>query len=258
MPHAPTLLPADSTVCDAFSGGADILRASGLKGPYVHFSREGPPDAALDVDAYAPGTSSSGFELRQGRAMEVAPLVEVRTPDAHERAEPPPYESPGSRNQVMMPPLLHALLLKRAPNTLFYPRRHQNIPSNYKYQVTLPQQATKLAAIPHERLKPAFGFRSTPYTLPVGEKGTTPAALVIRRHIAVARAANATASSVDAPITVALMVSSSGRKGEKRKREKKAKKEKKEEKRRRRDNGPDASGLSGPTEISGDTRMTSQ
>ena len=121
MPHAPTLLPADSTVCDAFSGGADILRASGLKGPYVHFSREGPPDAALDVDAYAPGTSSSGFELRQGRAMEVAPLVEVRTPDAHERAEPPPYESPGSRNQVMMPPLLHALLLKRAPNTLFYP-----------------------------------------------------------------------------------------------------------------------------------------
>ena len=49
MPHAPTLLPADSTVCDAFSGGADILRASGLKGPYVHFSREGPPDAALDV-----------------------------------------------------------------------------------------------------------------------------------------------------------------------------------------------------------------
>ena len=103
MPHAPTLLPADSTASDTFSGGADILRASGLKGPYVHFSREGPPDAALDVDAYAPGTSSSGFELRQGRAMEVAPLVEVRTPDAHERAEPPPYESPGSRNQVMMP-----------------------------------------------------------------------------------------------------------------------------------------------------------
>ena len=200
MPHAPTLLPADSTVCDAFSGGADILRASGLKGPYVHFSREGPPDAALDVDAYAPGTSSSGFELRQGRAMEVAPLVEV----------------------------------------------------------TLPQQATKLAAIPHERLKPAFGFRSTPYTLPVRDMGTTPAALMIRRRIAAARAANATASSVDAPITVAVMVSSSDRKGEKRNREKKAKKEKKEEKRRRRDNGPDASGLSGPTEISGDTRMTSQ
>ena len=124
--------------------------------------------------------------------------------------------------------------------------------------MTLPQQATELAAIPHERLKPAFGFRSTPYTLPVGEKGTTPAALVIRRHIAVARAANATASSVDAPITVALMVSSSGRKGEKRKREKKAKKEKKEEKRQRRDNGLDASGLSGPTEVSGDTRMASQ
>ena len=69
---------------------------------------------------------------------------------------------------------------------------------------------------------------------------------------------HATASSVDAPITVAVMVSSSDRKGEKRNRTKKAKKEKKEEKRRRRDNGPDASGLSGPTEISGDTRMTSQ
>ena len=83
MTAVPTLPPADSTARDAFSGGADILRASGLKGPYVHFSRVGPPDAALDVDAYAPGTSSSGFELRQGRAMEVAPLVEVRMPDAH-------------------------------------------------------------------------------------------------------------------------------------------------------------------------------
>ena len=258
MPHAPTLLPADSTVCDAFSGGADILRASGLKGPYVHFSREGPPDAALDVDAYAPGTSSSGFELRQGRAMEVAPLVEVRTPDAHERAEPPPYESPGSRNQVMMPPLLHALLLKRAPNTLFYPRRHQNIPSNYKHQVTLRQQAPTRAAFPQERLKRAFGCGSRPSPWRVGDLGPPPAALMIRRRIAAARAANATASSVDAPITVAVTVSSSDRKGEKRNREKKAKKEKKEEKRRRRDNGPDASGLSGPTEISGDTRMTSQ
>ena len=124
--------------------------------------------------------------------------------------------------------------------------------------MTLPQQATGLAAIPHERLKLAFGFRSTPYTLPVGDKGTTPAALVIRRRTAAARAANATASSVDAPITVAVMVAISGGKGEKRKREKKAKKEKKEEKRRRRDNGLDASGLSGPTEVSGDTRMSSQ
>ena len=88
MPHAPTLLPADSTASDTFSGGADILRASVLKGPYVHFSREGPLGAALDVDAYAPGTSASGFELRQGRVMEVAPLVEVRTPDARARGTP--------------------------------------------------------------------------------------------------------------------------------------------------------------------------
>ena len=46
-------------------------------------------------------------------------------------------------------------------------------------------------------------------------------------------------------------------KGEKRKRDKKEKKERKEKKRRRRDGGPEASGLSGPTEISGETTRMS-
>lgn len=99
MPAAPTLPPADATARDAFSGGADILRASGLKGPYVHFSRAGPPDAALDVDSYAPGTSASGFELRQGRAMELAPLLEVRTPDGPSRTHGHAVvQSPGSQS----------------------------------------------------------------------------------------------------------------------------------------------------------------
>ena len=42
-----------------------------------------------------------------------------------------------------------------------------------------------------------------------------------------------------------------------REREKAEKKERKEKKRRRRDGGPEASGLSGPTEISGETTRMS-
>mmetsp|Transcript_12242 Transcript_12242/g.56705 ORF Transcript_12242/g.56705 Transcript_12242/m.56705 type:complete len:208 (+) Transcript_12242:46-669(+) len=207
MPAAPTLPPADATARDAFSGGADILRASGLKGPYVHFSRAGPPDAALDVDSYAPGTSASGFELRQGRAMELAPLLEA----------------------------------------------------------TPPQRPTELTPVPRDAARTAFGFRPTPYALPDGDKGAIPAALAERRRVDAARAAeaaaaaaaaaNAAASGGDADAAAAG--AGDDGKGEKRKRDKKEKKERKEKKRRRRDGGPEASGLSGPTEISGETTRMS-
>ena len=46
-------------------------------------------------------------------------------------------------------------------------------------------------------------------------------------------------------------------KAEKKTRKKAEKKERKEKKRRRRDGGPEASGLSGPTEISGETTRMS-
>ena len=116
-------------------------------------------------------------------------------------------------------------------------------------------------ATPRERLKLAFGFRPTPYALTDGDKGAIPAALVNHRHFDVARAAaNAAASGDDAVVAVAVAVKAMGSvsKGEKQRHEKKEKKEKKDNKRRRKDVGPDASGLSGPTEISGDTRITSQ
>jgi len=128
-------------------------------------------------------------------------------------------------------------------------------------------------ATPRERLKLAFGFRPTPYALTDGDKGAIPAALVNHRHFDVARAAaNAAASGDDAVVAVAVAVKAMGsvskgekqrhekkeKKGKKEEKGKKEKKEKKDNKRRRKDVGPDASGLSGPTEISGDTRITSQ
>ena len=122
-------------------------------------------------------------------------------------------------------------------------------------------------AAPRERLELAFGFKPTPYALTDGDKGAIPAAFVNHRHFDVARAAaNAAASGDDAMVAVAVAVKAMGSvsKGEKQrhekkdKKDKKKKKDKKDKKRRRKDVGPDASGLSGPTEISGDTRITSQ
>ena len=145
------------------------------------------------------------------------------------------------------------------PNTLFNPRRHQNIPSNYKIQVTLPQQAAGLAAIPHERLKLAFGFRSTPVHLACwGQGHTTPC------RVGDSSTHRSGARSERYSFECRRADYSCGDGGDQRwqGRETETGKEgeegKKEEKRRRRDNGPDASGLSGPTEISGDTRTTSQ
>ena len=147
------------------------------------------------------------------------------------RVEPPPYESPGSRKSVSKCPSPPRAPLEQH-NALFNPRR-QNIPSSADIGVTLPQQATELAAIPHERLKQAFGL--SPACL-AGE-GHDPAALVIRRHIAVARSRRA-ASSIDHGCPdCADGVEQRHR--EKRETGKKARE--KEEKRRRRDNGLDAS-----------------
>ena len=76
---------------DEFSGGRDILKAKGLKAAYAHFLSAGPPPAALNCDTELPGIST-GFEIRQGRAMELAPLMEVR--------RSPPSTPPSSHARV--------------------------------------------------------------------------------------------------------------------------------------------------------------
>lgn len=122
-------------------------------------------------------------------------------------------------------------------------------------QATPPQRPTELTPVPRDAARTAFGFRPTPYALPDGDKGAIPAALAERRRVDAARAAaNAAASGGDAD---AAAGAGDDGKGEKRKRDKKEKKERKEKKRRRRDGGPEASGLSGPTEISGETTRMS-
>lgn len=133
-------------------------------------------------------------------------------------------------------------------------------------QATPPQRPTELTPVPRDAARTAFGFRPTPYALPDGDKGAIPAALAERRRVdavraaeaaaAAAAAANAAASGGDADGAAAAGAGDDG-KGEKRKRDKKEKKERKEKKRRRRDGGPEASGLSGPTEISGETTRMS-
>ena len=133
--------------------------------------------------------------------------------------------------------------------------------------MTLLQRATELVAAPRERLELAFGFKPTPYALTDGDKGAIPAAFVNHRHFDVARAAaNAAASGDDAMVAVAVAVKAMGSvsKGEKQRHEKTAQQDTKDKKdttdktRRRTDVGPDAAGVSGPTDISGDTRITSQ
>ena len=77
MSTPPSLPPVVKGRRDEFSGGRDILKAKGLKAAYAHFLSAGPPPAALNCDTELPGISA-GFEIRQGRAMELAPLMEVR------------------------------------------------------------------------------------------------------------------------------------------------------------------------------------
>ena len=73
----PKLPPIVKGARDEFSGARDILRAMGLKPAHDHFLAAGRPPAALNCDTELPGISA-GFELRQGRAMELAPLLEAR------------------------------------------------------------------------------------------------------------------------------------------------------------------------------------
>ena len=80
MSTPPSLPPVVKGRRDEFSGGRDILKAKGLKAAYAHFLSAGPPPAALNCDTELPGISA-GFEIRQGRAMELAPLMEVRRSD---------------------------------------------------------------------------------------------------------------------------------------------------------------------------------
>ena len=75
----PSLPPVVKGAKDGFSGGRDILVQKGLKNAYNYFSNPAAAikPLALDCDEYLGGISA-GFELRQGRAMELAPLMEVR------------------------------------------------------------------------------------------------------------------------------------------------------------------------------------
>jgi hypothetical protein len=88
MSTPPSLPPVVKGRRDEFSGGTDILKAKGLKAAHAHFLSAGPPPAALNCDTELPGISA-GFEIRQGRAMELAPLMEVR--------RSPPSTRPSSR-----------------------------------------------------------------------------------------------------------------------------------------------------------------
>jgi hypothetical protein len=78
MPAAPPKLPPIvKGVRDEFSGARDILRAMGLKPAHDHFLAAGRPPAALNCDT----------ELRQGQAMELAPLLEAPPPAAAKALE---------------------------------------------------------------------------------------------------------------------------------------------------------------------------
>ena len=77
MSAPPTLPPVVLGVTDEFSGGTDILKAKRLKRAYLHFKSEPTVPLGLNCDTELQGISQ-GFQLRQGRAMELAPLLEVR------------------------------------------------------------------------------------------------------------------------------------------------------------------------------------
>jgi|TARA_B110000977_G_scaffold193828_1_gene269409 hypothetical protein len=80
MPPAPPKLPPIvKGARDEYSGAVDILRAMGLKPAHDHFLAAGRPPAALHLDTELPGISA-GFELRQGRALELVPLLELPPP----------------------------------------------------------------------------------------------------------------------------------------------------------------------------------
>ena len=76
VPPPPKLPPIVKGARDEYSGARDILKALGLRPAYDHFLAAGPPTAVLNCDTELHGISS-GFGLRQGRAMELAPLVEA-------------------------------------------------------------------------------------------------------------------------------------------------------------------------------------
>ena len=83
MSAPPSLPPVVLGVKDTYSGGVDILVVKGLKKAHDFFTQvDRTPPMALDCDDL--GGISVGYERRQGRAMELAPLMEVR------RAPPPP------------------------------------------------------------------------------------------------------------------------------------------------------------------------
>ena len=81
----PSLPPVVKGARDAWSGSEDILGRFRLRQAHDFFARTtGKTKTALNVDDVLGGVSA-GFDFRQGRAMELAPLMEVsERSEAHE------------------------------------------------------------------------------------------------------------------------------------------------------------------------------
>ena len=84
----PSLPPVVKGARDAWSGSEDILGRFRLRQAHDFFARTtGKTKTALSVDDVLGGVSA-GFDFRQGRAMELAPLMEVsEQSEAHEHEQ---------------------------------------------------------------------------------------------------------------------------------------------------------------------------
>jgi hypothetical protein len=67
----------------------DVLKLRGLRAARDHFARVGRGDDALAIADALPSRRGTSFELRRGRAMELAPLLRVRPRPARVRVPVP-------------------------------------------------------------------------------------------------------------------------------------------------------------------------
>jgi hypothetical protein len=283
MAAPPSLPPVVKGQRDEFSGGLDILRANGLRPAHDHFLAAGRPPPALNCDADLPGTTA-GFDLREGRAMELAPLMEVRRAKPRDdetfgAPNPEPNRAPRPRARTTrpdpIPPARDAIEIPRDdPSRSLRRRRRDRDPSSSHLpprllppdplpspippspprasQTPLPTEPRAIEPIDRARLRAAFAFTPrSPYVLPDEHRGAVPSAIAKARR-------DAAAATAAAPVAGAGEKGSGAAGGEgvgerekerKRKREKKDKSERKEKRRRRGGDSADAepsrSGLSG-------------
>ena len=276
MAAPPSLPPVVKGQRDEFSGGLDILRANGLRPAHDHFLAAGRPPPALNCDADLPGTTA-GFDLREGRAMELAPLMEVRRakPRDDEKTlgapNPEPNRKPRPRARATrpdpIPPARDAIEIPRddrsleipsppppRPRPVLLPHPSRLLPPDpppspippsppLASQTPLPTEPRAIKPIDRVRLRAAFAFTPrSPYVLPDEHRGAVPSAIAKARR-------DAAAATAAAPVAGAGEKGSGAAGGEgvgerekerKRKREKKDKSERKEKRRRRGGDGADA------------------